>query len=522
MLLGIEHLVRQLFLGQEFSQHFRVLDRGRAHQHRLAALVALADVLDRGFVFFACGLVDAVLLVFAPARAVRRHHHGLQAVDLLEFVGFGVGRAGHAGELAVETEIVLERDRSHGLVFRLDLDALFRLHGLMQALAPAPARHQTARELVDDHDLAVLHHVMLVAVEQVVGAQGRVQVVHQRDVGRVVERGALRDQAQAGQDALGALVALLGQEDLAAFLVEREVARLGDALAGARIFFAFLALQQRCHLVDGDVEVGMVFGLAADDQRRARLVDQDRIDLVDDGVVEAALDPVRRLVDHVVAQVVKAVLVVRAVGDVGAVGRLLGLALHVRQVDADRQTQEVVELAHPDRVAIGEVVVDRHHVHALAAQGIEVDRHGGGQGLAFAGSHFRNLAMVQGHAAEQLHIEMAHLHDALGALAHDGERFRQQGVQRLALRNPVLELLRLAAQGFVRQLLEPGFQRIDAHHAGTVLFEQAVVATAENFGEDIGNHECKTDRSTPLGQPSSAILCQVWMKWGHWHETQPR
>jgi hypothetical protein len=100
--------------------------------------------------------------------------------------------------------------------------------------------HQAAGELVDDHDLALLHHVVLVAVVQVVGPQRRVQVVHQRDVGRVVQRGALGQQAQVEQDALGVLVALLGQEDLVRLLVDREVARLGDAFAGARVGLAFL------------------------------------------------------------------------------------------------------------------------------------------------------------------------------------------------------------------------------------------------------------------------------------------
>ena len=60
--------------------------------------------------------------------------------------------------------------------------------------------------------------------------------------------------------------------------------------------------------------------LAADDERRARLVDEDRVDLVDDGVVERALRVVERRELHVVAQVVEAELVVLAVGDVGAVG----------------------------------------------------------------------------------------------------------------------------------------------------------------------------------------------------------
>ena len=54
-------------------------------------------------------------------------------------------------------------------------------------------------------------------------------------------------------------------------------------------------------------------GRAADDERRARLVDQDRVDLVDDRVVQRALRVLERAELHVVAQVVEAELVVLAV-----------------------------------------------------------------------------------------------------------------------------------------------------------------------------------------------------------------
>ena len=114
----------------------------------------------------------------------------------------------------------------------------------------------------------------------------------------------------------------------------------------------------------------MVFGLAADDERRARFVNEDGVDLVDDGKVEATLDPIVGLVDHVVAQVVKAIFVVGAVGDVGTVGRLLFLAGRVWRIDPYGQTQKFIQLAHPARVAAGQVVVDCDHVHATASQGI--------------------------------------------------------------------------------------------------------------------------------------------------------
>ena len=77
-------------------------------------------------------------------------------------------------------------------------------------------------------------------------------------------------------------------------LVDGEVARLDHALAGAQVELADLLLQHADDGVDAHVQLGVVLGLAADDQRRARLVDQDRVDLVDDRVVEAALRRGRR------------------------------------------------------------------------------------------------------------------------------------------------------------------------------------------------------------------------------------
>ena len=74
--------------------------------------------------------------------------------------------------------------------------------------------------------------------------------------------------------------------------------------------------------VDFVVEVGRFLGRARDDERRARFVDEDAVDFVDDREVVPALHVLREVELHVVAQVVEAELVVRAVGDVGAVGDL--------------------------------------------------------------------------------------------------------------------------------------------------------------------------------------------------------
>ena len=92
-------------------------------------------------------------------------------IDLLELGGFRLGGTGHAGELLVHAEVVLESDGGERLIFALDLDAFLRFDGLVQAIAPAAARHHAAGELVDDDDLVVLHQVILVTMEHHVGLQ---------------------------------------------------------------------------------------------------------------------------------------------------------------------------------------------------------------------------------------------------------------------------------------------------------------------------------------------------------------
>jgi hypothetical protein len=109
-------------------------------------------------------------------------------VDVAEFLRFRLRRAGHAGELVVHAEVVLEGDRGQRLVLRLDLDVLLGFERLVQAFRIAAARHHAAGEFVDDDDFVVADDVVLVALEQLVGLQRVVDVVDDRDVLDVVER----------------------------------------------------------------------------------------------------------------------------------------------------------------------------------------------------------------------------------------------------------------------------------------------------------------------------------------------
>jgi len=357
---------------------------------------------------------------------------------------------------------------------------LLRFDGLVQTIGPAAARHQTARELVDDHHFAVLHDVVLVFVEQRVRAQRSVHVVHQRDVLRRVEALAFADQAPLGEQPLGLFVARFRQEHLARLFVQRVVARLFDARAVC-LLFADLTLEQRRQRVHAHVKLGVIFGLAGDDERRAGFVDEDRVHFVDDREVQRPLHARIGLVDHVVAQVVETEFVVRAVRDVRGVRFLLQAVIHLRQVDTHRQAEEVVEAPHPLGVALREVVVHRHDVHAASGQRVQVGRERRDERLAFARAHFRDLAVVQDHAADQLHIEVTHLQHAFARLAADRERLGQQLVERLATTDALPEFRRFRAQLIVRQLLDLRFERIDRRDGLLILLDEPLIAAAKNL-----------------------------------------
>src|SRR5580698_7371286 len=134
---------------------------------------------------------------------------------------------------------------------------------------------------------------------------------------------------------------------------------------------------------------------------------------------------------HVVAEIVEAELSVRPVSDVRGVCLALGLeVIYVRSDSSDRQTEEVVDLAHPLGVALCQVVVDGDEVHPFSAQGIQVDRERRDQRLALTSLHLGDPAKVKGHAAHQLDIEVALTEDTPCALANRCEGLDQYVVER--------------------------------------------------------------------------------------------
>jgi hypothetical protein len=56
------------------------------------------------------------------------------------------------------------------------------------------------------------------------------------------------------------------------------------------------------------------------------------------------------------------------------------------------------------------------------------------------------------------------------------------------------------------------FQRIDARNSLAILLQQPIIATAKDFGEEIGGHECMTDPTAHKKPTGSAILFSIRWK----------
>jgi len=333
----------------------------------------------------------------------------------------------------------------------------------VQALAVSPAGHEAARELVDDEHFAALDDVVHVTLEEGVGLQGLVDVVQQLDIARVIEVLHLQGLFHPGHT-------FLGEDDGPRLLVDRVVP---------------LAPEPGNDLVDPVILVRGFVGGTRDDEWRSRLVDEDAVHLVDDGIVEVPLDIVLEGELHVVAQVIESELVVRPVGDVGAVG---GAPFRVGQAvddDTDGKVQEVVDGAHPGGVAARQVVVHRDEMAALAGQGVEVQGHGRREGLPFARLHLRDLALVKDDPPDELHVEGAHPHGPAGRLPNHGEGLRQDVVEAHAAREFLLELGRLGLQLPVGEAADAVLEAVDLVHEGRDPLQLPFVLRPEQLLDEI-------------------------------------
>ena len=248
----------------------------------------------------------------------------------------------------------------------------------------------------------------------------------------------------------------------------------------------------------------------ADNERHARLVDKDGVHLVHNAEHVTALHLLLLARRHaVVAEVVEPELRVHPVANVAVILRAALVGILVVLDDADREAEEFVQLAHPFTVASCEVIVRRHAMRAASGEAVKEQRERGHERLSFARSHFRNHALGETDAANDLRVEMHHV--PRHRLAAHGERVLALVEPPCAvfhrsesLGNQCSHIRHLLGPRFIREFRLPAcdfrpqfivaqraileFQFIDLRDGGAQAFDHTRVFVAEEFFEKPADH----------------------------------
>ncbi len=437
--------------------------------------MALLDLIDDGTVLGSFGFVHDIGVIQTRNRTVGWNFDNVKVIDRAEFLFLRQRCTGHAGELAVKAEVVLEGNGGKRLAFAGDLHAFLGFNGLMQTVRVAAAEHQTARVFIIDDDLAVLEDVVNIALHRAVCFECLIDMMCDGGVFGI-------RQVFKTEELLDLFDAALCQRSGLCLFINDVVSLFVDVF-----FFLFIGLGDDL-LAEGAHErfgLGVHFrGLFADtgdDERGTRFIDEDGVHLVDDGKGVSALDKLRAVNRHIVAQIIKAHLVVGAVGDVSGIGAAALLTGKIVHDQTDGETEEAVHLAHPFAVSLGEVVVDGDDVNALTGKTVEVGRQRSDQRFAFTGFHFGNAALMQHDAADELHAVGTQAQHTVSCFAYGGKGLGQNIVERFAVGKTLFEFGRLGLKLRVTQCLVFLLQRFDLIRNGVDALELTLRVSTENF-----------------------------------------
>ena len=185
-------------------------------------------------------------------------------------------------------------------------------------------------------------------------------------------------------------------------------------------------------------------------QRHACLIDQDAVGLVDDRHAQAAQqtrcgcgyrERSSVLLRHAasgrtdaVTQIVEHQRLGGAIGDVAGVSGAPRGQCHGLIDCAYCQAQRAVQRQQLARIARHQIIIGGNHVHRTAGECGCRRGDGGGQGFAFAGGHFRQMAIEHDARGSELHVERCHGQFALTDNADDGEGFDLRGLAQAVAR----------------------------------------------------------------------------------------
>ena len=184
-----------------------------------------------------------------------------------------------------------------------------------------------------------------------------------------------------------------------------------------------------CQDITHLIQLGGLTALSGYDQRSTRLVNQYRVHLVDNGIIQIPQHHLLFVDRHIITKIVKTQLIVRHIGDITVISLFPLLRGHGIKHHSYGQPQKLMDLSHPLRITLSQIVIDRDDVDSLAIQRIQICRRCGYQSLSFTGPHLRDSSLMQHDTADQLYREMLHIQSPARRFPNRSKCLRQNIIQ---------------------------------------------------------------------------------------------
>ena len=269
------------------------------YQDWLTFLVTRLNIFYYSLEFCIETSVEKVWMVNTLDWTVGWNWNNTDVVDFAEFFFFCFTSTSHTCQFFIHTEKVLVGNRSWSLRFILDWHTFFSFNRLVQTIRVTATFHSASSKLVDNQDfLLFTHHIVDIKNHDVVGAKGVVDKVSQCYVFDIVE--------------------IFEFEVFFCFI--NTWVRQTDSLR-LNIDNVVILIQRLHKVVCHMVELTRFNSISSwNDQWCTSFVDQDRVNLIDQGIVKWTLNHVLCTYNHVVTKVVKTNLWVSWVSNITEVG----------------------------------------------------------------------------------------------------------------------------------------------------------------------------------------------------------
>ena len=194
---------------------------------------------------------------------------------------------------------------------------LLGLNSLMQAVRIPSSRHNTSRKLIYNQNFAVLNHIVLVSEHQIVGPQGKDNIVLNLQILWI-------RQILDMEEILYLLHTVLCQVHHLVLFIYNKVPCLRDVLAHNGIQLGELAGGLSSHQLPGQhiadlIQLSGFAALAGYNKRSPGLVDQYGVHLIDNGKIQFPQHHLLFVYSHVIPKIIKSQFIVGHIGDIAGI-----------------------------------------------------------------------------------------------------------------------------------------------------------------------------------------------------------